>query len=173
MTSCSKVEDDGDNQYENIGISFVDYMSKDIPPVPDNVVELIAQSPCWVTEKVEYANVVDGNFYITDFSKSGWLGVDFIGSVCNFSKEGIGTWYYNVVIRYPSSNQPNIEFGANCRIFNNEISKVNILYYDGEEMIFTPYNLQNVEAGVTLFFTKVGSKELLDEWKEKIENLQN
>ncbi|MBE6220543.1 MAG: hypothetical protein E7127_02755 [Rikenellaceae bacterium] len=170
FAGCSK-EDKPDKLGIERGVAFEDYIGKDIPPVPDNVVELLAQSPCWVTEKVEYANVVDGNFYITDFSKSGWLGVDFIGSVYDIDNEGIVTWYYNTVVRYPSTNRPNIEFAPNRRIFEKGISKSNILYFDGDEMVFTTHCLQAGETGgLTLYFVKVGNKEILDEWKEQIDN---
>lgn len=162
MTSCSGAKDDIDNIQENIGVNFVDYIGKDIPPIPDNVIELLAESPCWKVEKLRYAKIIEGTFYITETPKNPYIGVSFADSIYEIDKDGLTKCYYYGMIKWVEILQP-------CySIMKKKISKANILYFDGEEMIFTPYSLQDGETEVALFFTKVGSQEMLDKWIEQI-----
>ena len=161
LVACAK-ESDGVN--DNIGVTFEDYIGKDVMPIPDNVIELLAESPCWKIEKVEYANVVDGKYYTPTGSSNYYIGVSFLDSIFVFDKNGSANWYYYVIIGKWSDNNllPQMALQKTSKI----------LYYDCEEMIFTNSNEDNPEYGVPIFFTKVGNQEILDKWVKQIKDNQ-
>ncbi|MBQ8779873.1 MAG: hypothetical protein IJZ49_09220 [Alistipes sp.] len=161
ITSCNKNDEGID---KSIGVTFEDYIGKDVMPIPDNVIELLAESPCWKIEKVEYANVVDGKYYTPTGSSNYYIGVSFLDSIFVFDKNGSANWYYYVIIGKWSDNNllPQMALQKTSKI----------LYYDGEEMIFTNSNEDNSEYGVPIFFTKVGNQEILDKWVKQIKDNQ-
>ena len=161
LAACAK---ESDGVIDNIGVTFEDYIGKDVMPIPDNVIELLAESPCWKIEKVEYANVVDGKYYTPTGSSNYYIGVSFLDSIFVFDKNGSANWYYYVIIGKWSDNNllPQMALQKTSKI----------LYYDGEEMIFTNSNEDNPEYGVPIFFTKVGNQEILDKWVKQIKDNQ-
>ena len=164
ITSCdNKI----DRENINTGMPFEDYFGMELPPIPDNIIELLAESPCWEIEKIEYADVIDGKYYFPSALPNLYLGVGFGGegylnSIFTFNKDGYANMYYYAVVGKPSDNNAK----PVCNLTKEKISK--ILYYDGETMIFTNYNGDNSELGQPVFFTKYGSQELLDKWIEQI-----
>ena len=160
FAGCSK-EDENSKMEIEVGLSFSEYLGKDIPPIPDNVIELLAESPCWKIEKIEYADVIDGNYYTPSACPNYYIGVSFLDSIFVFDNDGSAKLYlYAVTGKWSEAN-----LIPQCILQKEKISK--ILYYDGEEMIFTNTNIENSELGVPIFFTKVGSQELLNKWIEQ------
>ena len=170
FAGCSK-EDKPDKLGIERGVVFEDYIGKEIPPVPDNIIELLAESPCWEVEKYEHADVIDGKYYFPSANPNFFLGIGFggkgyINSIFTFNKDGYANMYYYAQIGRPSeNNKPKPVMDA---LTKAKISK--ILYYDGETMIFTRYNGDNSELGPAIFFTKRGSQELLDKWVKQVDD---
>lgn len=170
FAGCSK-EDKPDKLGIERGVVFEDYIGKEIPPVPDNIIELLAESPCWEVEKIEHADVIDGKYYFPSANPNYFLGIGFggkgyINSIFTFNKDGYANMYYYGQIGRPSENNKAKPFME--ALTKAKISK--ILYYDGETMIFTRYNGDNSELGPAIFFTKRGSQELLDKWVKQVDD---
>ena len=137
FAGCSK-EDKPDKLGIERGVVFEDYIGKEIPPVPDNIIELLAESPCWEVEKYEHADVIDGKYYFPSANPNYFLGIGFggkgyINSIFTFNKD-----YSNVQNKYETPR----ELWLNC-IYKDEYRLLNFFLGNFDDVINCVNNNNN------------------------------
>ena len=158
LTGCSEELNDGNMELDK-GIPISEYLGAEVADIPDNVLNLIQEVPCWIVEKTEWAFVVEGEYYITDRPINNYfIGISQKDMVFDFNED------YTMWFRYVVQKDKLIP--AYESIDNENIKT---LYYGDGEFIFSTYNLpDNGEYEVPVFFAKMGSQDVLDKWNQQI-----